>query len=208
MQAVPNVNTDRQNRFVPFPSRLAVRSLVRSISVSCTDTTVLSPGERIHAVAWGDTRFEPAGDNELIPVIHYVRSVEEAKKVIAKENVRLVFCDLVSDAQKDGSRWLNLEDRDTEARRFLLAMRGQYPSLPVVLTEPEGRPISEEEKISFLRRGFARVLEQKDMTGETLLKRIIEVYHDRGELIECMMREPNHDGSGRIIENIYKYAKK
>lgn len=116
------------------------------------------PRERIHAVAWGDTRFEPAGDNELIPVIHYVRSVEEAKKVIAKENVRLVFCDLVSDAQKDGSRWLNLEDRDTEARRFLLAMRGQYPSLPVVLTEPEGRPISEEEKISFLRRGVSGVL--------------------------------------------------
>ena len=88
----------------------------------------------------------------------------------------------------------------------LLALR--KPTLLIPYPTEASRGDQVVNAFSFLRRGFARVLEQKDMTGETLLKRIIEVYHDRGELIECMMREPNHDGSGRIIENIYKYAKK
>ena len=61
---------------------------------------------------------------------------------------------------------------------------------------------------SFEHRGFARVLQQKDLTGDTLMEKIVEVYHDRGEMIDCMRREQTVNGSERIVELIYKYAKK
>ena len=86
----------------------------------------------------------------------------------------------------------------------LLALR--KPALLIPYPTAASRGDQEVNAASFERRGFSRVLEQKDMTSETLMKRIVEVYHDRGELIECMNREPVQNGSDKIVECIYKYA--
>ncbi len=87
----------------------------------------------------------------------------------------------------------------------LLALR--KPALLIPYPTGASRGDQEVNAASFERRGFARVLEQKDLTGQTLMDKIVEVYHDRGEIIECMRREPVLNGSDSIIENIYKYAK-
>ena len=88
----------------------------------------------------------------------------------------------------------------------LLALR--KPSLLIPYPTGASRGDQEVNAASFERRGFARVLEQKDLTGETLMEKIVEVYHDRGEMIECMRREPESSGSEKIVELIYQYAKK
>ena len=88
----------------------------------------------------------------------------------------------------------------------LLALR--KPSLLIPYPSTASRGDQEVNAASFERRGFARVLEQKDLTGETLLEKIVEVYHDRGEIIDCMRREPMVNGRDKIIELIYQYAKK
>ena len=88
----------------------------------------------------------------------------------------------------------------------LLALR--KPSLLIPYPTEASRGDQEVNAASFERRGFARVLEQKDLTGETLMEKIVEVYHDRGEMIECMRREPIENAADRIVEQIYKFAKK
>ncbi len=88
----------------------------------------------------------------------------------------------------------------------LLALRKPSLLIPYPNDASRGDQIVNAE--SFERRGFARVLDQKDLTKETLVKRIIEVYRNRGELIESMNREPRQDTAKKIVELIYQYAKK
>lgn len=88
----------------------------------------------------------------------------------------------------------------------LLALR--KPALLIPYPTGASRGDQEVNAASFERRGFSRVLEQRDMTAETLHRRIIEVYRDRGELIEAMNREPHESADQRIIEQIYLHAKK
>ena len=51
------------------------------------------------------------------------------------------------------------------------------------------------------------MLEQSDLTPATLVERVVEVYRDRGELIDSMNREPVSRSIDRILEQIHKYAK-
>ncbi|MBR4235645.1 MAG: undecaprenyldiphospho-muramoylpentapeptide beta-N-acetylglucosaminyltransferase [Clostridia bacterium] len=88
----------------------------------------------------------------------------------------------------------------------LLALR--KPSLLIPYPTGASRGDQEVNAASFERSGFARVLEQKDLTSKTLLSKVIEVYRDRGELIEAMNREPVKNGNENIIKYIYQYAKK
>ena len=61
---------------------------------------------------------------------------------------------------------------------------------------------------SFEQRGLARVLYQEDMTPEVLAARVVEVYKERGSLIDAMEREPSSDGLGNVLKYINQYAKK
>ena len=88
----------------------------------------------------------------------------------------------------------------------LLALR--KPSLLIPYPSSASRGDQEINAASFLRRGFSRVLEQNDLTPDTLLKRVIEVYRDRGQLIDSMNREPIQKSVDRIMEHIRMYAKK
>ena len=88
----------------------------------------------------------------------------------------------------------------------LLALR--KPSLLIPYPSTASRGDQEINAASFLRRGFSRVLEQSDLTPETLVERVVEVYRDRGELIDCMNREPMTHSVDRIMEQIHKYARK
>ncbi len=133
---------------------------IRSISISVNldqeakeIVSLFSPAERIHAVAYAKEPFLPDEDDVRLPVIHYVQTLEEAKQVISEQNAQLVFCDVLCKAREPNRNYLNLEDRDSEGRDFLMTMLTHYPQLPVVLLEPVDRVFSEEEKTSFLRKG-------------------------------------------------------
>lgn len=120
---------------------------------------LFSPSERIHAIAYAKEEFALSQNVESIPIIHYVRTINEAKQIMAKEDIQLIFCDLFCDAELEGKRYLNLEDRGTKGRSFLQAVLTQYPMLPVVLTESGDCRYSEEEKISYLRKGVSGFLQ-------------------------------------------------
>ena len=60
---------------------------------------------------------------------------------------------------------------------------------------------------SFRARGFSRVLLQEDMTPDTLVTAVEQLYHDRGALYEAMATEPTANGIDNVLEQIYKYAR-
>lgn len=88
----------------------------------------------------------------------------------------------------------------------ILALR--KPSLLIPYPSSASRGDQEVNAESFQRRGFSRVLEQSDLTADTLVSRVVEVYKDRGELIDSMNREPVTQSADRIMEQIHLYAKK
>ena len=60
---------------------------------------------------------------------------------------------------------------------------------------------------SFEKRGLSKVLQQENMTVESLVKSVVEVYRDRGSLIDAMEREPSADGLRNVLAQIEKYKK-
>jgi len=61
---------------------------------------------------------------------------------------------------------------------------------------------------SFRARGFSHVLDQADMTPDSLTEAVVALYKSRGELYETMSAEAKeHNGVDKVLEQIYKYAK-
>jgi len=88
----------------------------------------------------------------------------------------------------------------------LRALRKPMLLIPYPAEDSRGDQVDNAE--SFRKRGFAKVLEQKDMTAETLVKQVIETYKDRGELISAMRREPIGRSVELIVEQILACSKK
>ena len=60
---------------------------------------------------------------------------------------------------------------------------------------------------SFAARGLSRVMNQSDMTPESLEREIVSLYHDRGAIYDAMAKEPTANGVDSVLKQIYKYAK-
>ncbi|HIS01961.1 MAG TPA: undecaprenyldiphospho-muramoylpentapeptide beta-N-acetylglucosaminyltransferase [Candidatus Excrementavichristensenella intestinipullorum] len=88
----------------------------------------------------------------------------------------------------------------------ILALNKPSLLIPYPKTASRGDQILNAQ--SFEQRGLARVLYQEDMTPEVLLRRVVEVYRERGELIDAMEKEPSSDGLGNVLKYINQYAKK
>lgn len=62
---------------------------------------------------------------------------------------------------------------------------------------------------SFRERGFSRVLDQAELTPERLNDEVIALYRSRGTLFDAMSAEAAAvNGVDKVLEQIYKYAKK
>ena len=60
---------------------------------------------------------------------------------------------------------------------------------------------------SFARRGLARMLLQENLTPETFVEAVVEVYKMRGALIDAMEREPSADGVVNVMTLIHTHAR-
>ena len=60
---------------------------------------------------------------------------------------------------------------------------------------------------SFRSRGLSRVLLQEDMTPDSLVDAVEQLYYDRGTLYAAMAAEPTANGIDNVLAQIYKYAK-
>jgi len=50
-------------------------------------------------------------------------------------------------------------------------------------------------------------MDQKELNPDSLVKAVVNLYHDRGNLYEAMAKEPTANGVDSVLEQIYKYAK-
>ena len=87
----------------------------------------------------------------------------------------------------------------------ILALRKPALLIPYPSSASRGDQILNAQ--SFVSRGLSRVLDQADMTPDTLTKAVIDLYHDRGAIYEAMAKEKMADGVDNVLAQIYKYAK-
>ena len=88
----------------------------------------------------------------------------------------------------------------------ILALKKPALLIPYPMGASRGDQILNAE--SFEKRGLSRVMQQDQMTAETLAREVIRLYHDRGALMDAMAAEHTGGGVDRVLEQIYKYAKK
>ena len=60
---------------------------------------------------------------------------------------------------------------------------------------------------SFEKRGFSRVLQQENMTAETLANELSTLWAKKDDYQHAMAREPLNNGTAKVIEIIEQYAK-
>ena len=87
----------------------------------------------------------------------------------------------------------------------IVALRKPALLIPYPMGASRGDQILNAE--SFEKRGLSHVLQQHDMTPETLSQEIIRLYHERGALMDAMAKEKMEGGIDRVLEQIYKYAR-
>jgi len=88
----------------------------------------------------------------------------------------------------------------------ILALRKPALLIPYPKSASRGDQLVNAQ--SFEQRGLCRVLQQEDMTADTLMERVVETYRDRGTLIENMEKESGVDGLENALSAIEQYAKK
>ncbi len=86
----------------------------------------------------------------------------------------------------------------------ILALRKPSLLIPYPKSASRGDQILNAQ--SFEARGLAQVLFQEDMTPETLRSRVVEVYKNRGALIDAMEKEPSANGLKNVLRLIREYA--
>ncbi len=87
----------------------------------------------------------------------------------------------------------------------LLALRKPSLLIPYPAEVSRGDQVMNAE--SFRKRGLARVLEQRDMTADRLVREVVDTYHDRGALMDAMAAEPTADGVKNVYDQIKLAAK-
>ena len=132
-----------------------------------------------------------------------------------KGNLNVVYEGAANYTQRE---YLNEEMADAYACADILISRAGSNALCEILAArkpalliPYPKGASRGDQLlnaeSFRARGFSQVLFQEDMTPDTLVKAVEQLYHDRGALYEAMATEPTGNGVDSVLEQIYKYAK-
>ena len=87
----------------------------------------------------------------------------------------------------------------------ILALRKPALLIPYPAAASRGDQILNAE--SFRARGLSRVMDQKDMDVESLVKAVVDLYRERGTIYDAMARETTANGVENVLAQIYKYAK-
>lgn len=89
----------------------------------------------------------------------------------------------------------------------ILALKKPALLIPYPMGASRGDQILNAE--SFRQRGFSHVMDQNDLTPDSLVEAAIKLYHDRGLLYEAMSADATHtNGVDKVLEQIYLHAKK
>lgn len=87
----------------------------------------------------------------------------------------------------------------------LLALNKPTLLIPYPKSASRGDQVLNAESME--QRGLMMVLMQEDMTTETLVKKIQQLYKERGQLIDAMEKEQAADGVKNVLAHIYEHSK-
>lgn len=87
-----------------------------------------------------------------------ISSVEEAKEVVNKQNVELVFCDLHSGKSCEEAKELNIEDVDSKGREFFKYIC-ESTDIPLYVLSDNDHKYSEEEMFSLTKEGARSIVD-------------------------------------------------
>lgn len=112
-----------------------------------------------------------------------VSSFEEAKDIIQKQDVELVFCDLHSGRHSAVSRELNIEDVDSEGRAFFKFVCDST-DIPLYVLADVNHKYSDEENFSLMREGSRGVVDAgvREELAETVDDILMQLHHQRSML--------------------------
>ncbi|MBQ4639342.1 MAG: AAA family ATPase [Clostridia bacterium] len=145
-----SVSPDRQE------NESTVRRIHFSVDLENTDEKVRAlfvPKERVHALVYSARRLPVEDAGADMPILHYVQTVADARRLMKEEDIRFLVCDLMCERNPQAAVYLNKEDVRSEGREFLYAMLERYPDMPVLLMEGDACRYTQEERDSFLWRG-------------------------------------------------------
>ncbi len=112
-----------------------------------------------------------------------ISSYEEAKEIIKKQDVELVFCDLHSGKHSTASRELNIEDVDSEGRAFFRYICDST-DIPLYVLADVNHKYSEEENFSLMREGSRGVVDVsvQESIAASVNDILMQLHHQRSML--------------------------
>ena len=87
----------------------------------------------------------------------------------------------------------------------ILALRKPALLIPYPASASRGDQILNAQ--SFEKRGLAKVLDQANMTAATLKQQVIDLYRERGAILDAMANEKTADGIENVLAQIYKASR-
>lgn len=87
----------------------------------------------------------------------HAQTVEAAKNLLHDRDVGFILLDLTF-GQTKASKYLNIEDVESEARDFFWFAREHYGDMPIYILQHPNRELNPEEQLSFLRQGARGVI--------------------------------------------------
>lgn len=114
-----------------------------------------------------------------------------------------VQCEFLNDEMADAYACADvlISRAGSNALCEILALRKPALLIPYPMGASRGDQILNAE--SFRAHGLSRVLDQAEMTPETLVSEVVQVYHDRGSLYDAMAAEAASNGIDNVLQQIY-----
>ena len=87
----------------------------------------------------------------------------------------------------------------------LLALGKPNLLIPLPLSASRGDQLLNAK--NFESAGYSKVLPQEEMTGETLVAALLDLWENREQYCQAMRRAPGRSGAARVLQEIYACAK-
>lgn len=134
---------------------------------------LFKPAEKPTALVFAKREAAPwCVDNETCNFV-VTDTVEDAVQTMRDKDIAFVLVDILCGATENAEGYLNIEDVESDGRKFLQYVHAQYNTVPVYMARGE-REYTPEEKVSFARqgvRGDVKLTAQAD----TFMNRITEI---------------------------------
>ena len=109
--------------------------------------------------------------------------MDNAAAILRNTDVKSVLID-VNFGLRGNENYLNVEDRSSLGRDFMLHVLEMYPSMPVYVVETSEHRFSQEEIVSYLTQGVRGVISVADGGFNENITRLVTAIHQQDSMLE------------------------